>query len=456
MFGQLLIDPNYREVMSASTVALGVALGAATSARPALPAEMREELPGVFKTPEGWQVWKVNPQAIQARVGVAWWSDPTGRRHVRVGGAARLNDAARRFFAEWPGLTPLARVHPGRCYLRHVAREPRLVVACDCGLNGLPDVLNWMGPCCGPCFDRHLEAGRDVFLDSAALPASHVDTGEPAHVVAVAPDGTRIATAIHGQPFRVWDVTTGREMGIDLGACAVHELHFSADGNYLAAVCSLNHSLAVWDLAARRRVLMNPAVEHVTGLQFAGDLLLASTGQQLHIWEVASGRLHYTGQRRHQLTRLAASPAGFPVVLSHASEHELLVLRSATEQAESIRAPSLYPSALAVSAEGRFIAARESAEPAIKLYDLRDGRWCGRIKLRSGDIRDMAFAPHNSRRLVTAGSDGLGPSHRPRARRDPLARRGRPCPRLQRRRPAPRHLRRRRRRQVLALAQTAR
>src|SRR5262249_13901094 len=126
MFGQLLIDPKFSDVSAAVVAELRSARCLAAGAKVPLPAEIGEELPGLMKIPEGWQLWRVNSGMAPARVGVAWWSDPTGRRHVRVGSSVRLDDQARRFFAGWKGLTPLARVHPERCYVRLVARQPRV------------------------------------------------------------------------------------------------------------------------------------------------------------------------------------------------------------------------------------------------------------------------------------------------------------------------------------------
>src|SRR5262245_37153400 len=212
MFGQLLIDPTFLEVKAAISAALRQASSPAGERNVPIPPEIREELPGLWKAPEGWQIWKLGSRGAAVRVGVAWWSDPTGRRHFRVGGAPRRDHDSRRFFAEWEGLEPSARVHPERSYLLGAGTAPRLTVTCDCGLGGLPAALSWVGQCCGPCYDRYLESGVDVILDPRHLSATHVQLEQPAHVLTVSPDGRRLATAARGEPFRLWEVPTGREI----------------------------------------------------------------------------------------------------------------------------------------------------------------------------------------------------------------------------------------------------
>lgn len=410
MFGQLLIDPVDSDLLVALEAALRDAAPEGPAPEPgaalSYPPEMREELPGIWKVAEGWQVWPLTRRFTYGRVGVAWWTDPTGRRHYRVGGAGYRTPAADRFFTPFPGLTPLARVHPERSYLRTVAKESRLIVVCDCGMSGAPGDLAWMGPCCGPCYDRWLEQGVDLLESPERLPATHVDLGCPAHLLAISPDGRLAAAAPRGQATRLWNTATGREQQFPEGhERRVEALRFSPDGSQLAGLSA--HRFVMWDVASRRLAAHWSDELRLIAVGFAesGRWLVTATMHGLQCWDTAERHPMLVREVRAPVRELACAPAGFPMAV-HAGGHEILLLRSAHAEPESVPAPSLFPAGLAFSADGRFLATRESQQAALRLFDLHAGRWGTRIATTATDFRVFAFPPNNHRLLVTAGSDG--------------------------------------------------
>lgn len=91
-----------------------------------------------------------------ARMRIAWWSDPIGRRHWRVIGEQLDYTHRDTLPPEFAGF-PLTQVYPEGVMLCRDDHGERLVVACRCGAVGTPASLGWVGSCCGPCHDRREE-----------------------------------------------------------------------------------------------------------------------------------------------------------------------------------------------------------------------------------------------------------------------------------------------------------
>jgi WD40 repeat protein len=95
-------------------------------------------------------------------VKTAWWTDPIGRKHVRV--TARWWWAYTRPIAtprDPSGLPAVWAVYPEPVVRYRTLHTKRItsVVVCPCGAVGSPASLAWMGDSCGPCYDRRQEVG---------------------------------------------------------------------------------------------------------------------------------------------------------------------------------------------------------------------------------------------------------------------------------------------------------
>jgi hypothetical protein len=98
-------------------------------------------------------------------LGVAWWTDPVGRRHVRIVGRRLLPLSEfhlNRFGPPDVTTPPLALIDPEHCFVRHLPNgaTPELLVSCECGATGTPGELVWTGGRCGPCHDYEQDNGR--------------------------------------------------------------------------------------------------------------------------------------------------------------------------------------------------------------------------------------------------------------------------------------------------------
>src|SRR5262245_55887761 len=90
-----------------------------------------------------------------------WWTDPAGRKHVRVVGRTRSRYTRLRRETEMRELPPWWHVYPEAVLGVRGPKEKgeRYLAVCRCGAVGMPGSLGWMGDTCGPCFDRRADGG---------------------------------------------------------------------------------------------------------------------------------------------------------------------------------------------------------------------------------------------------------------------------------------------------------
>jgi hypothetical protein len=144
-------------------------------------------------------------------LGVAWWTDPQGRKHVRVAGRRYEGAAehARHIYAPYDrSRPPVWVVHPEQLLLRTLPGRPaELRALCRCGASGSPDTLGWMGDTCGPCHDHQEEFGTPLARQGLVLELG-------AHEAAVrgvgwSESGKTVITAGDDGTVRFWDPETG-------------------------------------------------------------------------------------------------------------------------------------------------------------------------------------------------------------------------------------------------------
>jgi WD40 repeat protein len=129
----------------------------------------------------------------------------------------------------------------------------------------------------------------------------------PIESLAVSPDGTVVATGVDDGTVRLWDVTTGKQVGQPLIAGAskgatVESVAFSPDGSMIAAG-DQNSTVRVWSVPTQRQVgpALSGGVDTVNAVAFSPDsreLASADDDGSVRLWN---------------LTALAGSQAAPPV-----------------------------------------------------------------------------------------------------------------------------------------------
>jgi WD40 repeat protein len=226
-------------------------------------------------------------------IGVAWWTDYTGRRHVRLLGYRRsLNrkELTGFFHNDGRAQPPLVVLYPEYTVTHTRGGKSRLCAACACGAFGPPQEIAWLGECCGPCHDRREAADGKA----PALRRSWRLVAESSpDAVAFSPDGQTLATNEFSGRVRLWDVATGTQrLVLDARQGWYPTVLFTPDGRTLVSTGNPPEGgLFFWDAttgALRRRT---PADCPVSCLTCSPDgTRLAGFGRRLPmLWDVATG-----------------------------------------------------------------------------------------------------------------------------------------------------------------------
>jgi hypothetical protein len=224
LFDQRLTDPTATEVADA----IGAAVEAVNAGRKAgqlPPADGVTFGARVVRESAGREAFfgagaaAGQPPIHLSRVVLAWWTNPAGRKLVRVRGW-RESDP-RVTSRGWPS-DPFAlierdlhnrpfawHVDPERVVETFTGGDPEWVAVCGCGAAASPEALGWHHGMCGPCADRVAEFGPDAV---AHEPGCLANSDFEPHDVTFTGDG-RFVVAVGPSRFRFWDATTGWPRG---------------------------------------------------------------------------------------------------------------------------------------------------------------------------------------------------------------------------------------------------
>jgi WD40 repeat protein/serine/threonine protein kinase len=255
------------------------------------------------------------------------------------------------------------------------------------------------------------------------------------HAISFSPDGQWIASSSEDESVKLWDAGSGEEIAAFRGHDGfVLDLAFDPQGSRIASI-GHDGQVKIWDTATSRAMLtLEGHTGWTTGLSFSPDSsLLASCGStggntepyEIVIWEVGSGELkrklggrnhsdlHYGVGRDGRLLNLAYSVAFLPdgktvAVRSHGTAVSLWdvisgqlvqILDEAADGGRGIEG-------LAISADGKRLAAGQSDLGIVKVWDLPSGKEVFRLDLQKGRFLTVAFSP-DGRYVASAGDDAI-------------------------------------------------
>ncbi|MFC0106074.1 nSTAND1 domain-containing NTPase [Kibdelosporangium aridum] len=236
------------------------------------------------------------------------------------------------------------------------------------------------------------------------------------NVVAFTPDGATLAVGSNDRMVRFWTVPDSGPpvpIGEPLNAAlnSIYAMAFSSDGN-LIAVGNASSTTQLWDWKARRMITSLPHPEPVTGVAWRHDdrlLVTNSVDGIARVWTVPGPSVPATERR---ITTIAYHPGG-QLLASAGSDVQLAYVPERNRP--STIGPALLPQAdqiggtVAISPDGRTLAADTRENKAVVLWDISDPRQPVRLgSPLTGPtlaIGSLAISP-DSRLLAAASEDG--------------------------------------------------
>jgi WD40 repeat protein len=260
-------------------------------------------------------------------------------------------------------------------------------------------------------------AGHDgtVRLWGVATGRALPQTGGTAFRAALSPDGTRLATSANDVEVRFWDPKTGKELpGALKIETPVTALAFAHDGKTLA-VGRVGGHVALWDVAAGRRLRETGGQGgFTTRIEFTpnGRVVVATGLDTVRLWDAATAKptaaaatlADAVGKFGTPLTS-ALAPDGtlLATVGLDGAVHVWDVARGLEVHAPLGVAQPGLPTALAWSADGRTLAV-SLADRGLRLWEVATGKERRRMTLPSV-ARSLSISVDG--RLLTAGcTDG--------------------------------------------------
>ncbi len=227
--------------------------------------------------------------------------------------------------------------------------------------------------------------------------------------IAFHPDGRRLLGTSGGK-LKIWEADSGKEIFThQVEKSAIGQLAVSPDGQHLALATrdqSNDEAMRIWDLAARREVLVLPAhTEDITCLVFSPDgtrLVSGSGDRTLKVWDVTTPPESLTLPGLPDSLKSLAFPPDGRQVFSATNNGEVKTWNLQTgEELSSQRFPAFIRLSGALSPDASRLAVGVGKALA-KVFDRRTGKELCTLQGHRQDIFGLAISLDNGK--VATGS----------------------------------------------------
>ena len=233
--------------------------------------------------------------------------------------------------------------------------------------------------------------------------------------VAVSPDGKCVAGGNQDGTVTLWEVRTACTKATLLGhQGSVFALAFSPDGRLLASG-GYDDTARIWDVTTGREVATFGEHEvKLSSLAFTpdGKSLFSATGSPggvVRIWDIASGRGRVVfrqsdsrnlKERTPNIYQIALTPDGGTLGLAVQGG---VILWDVSKQAERTSLPAFATTCLAITPNGKLVAARNKA--CVTIWDVDTGHVRAQLNTNaSPPIMSLAFSPDCERLAIGIGA----------------------------------------------------
>ncbi len=278
-------------------------------------------------------------------------------------------------------------------------------------LTGHADTVDGGGGGAG----RQLAGLRRLGRDGADLGRSHrpgtgraVRPRRPVAAVAVAPDGSWLASGGGDGTVRIWDVATGRERAVLTGhTSTVAAVAVAPDGTWLASG-SWDRTVRIWDAATRQeRAVLTGHIDSVFAVAIVPDgswLVSAGDDQTVRIWDVATGRERAVPSGHTSRVAAVAVASDGSWLASASWDRTVRIWDVATGRERAVlTGHTSRVAAVAVAPDGTWLASG-SWYGTVRIWDAATRQERAKLDGHTSPVFALAVAPDGSW-LVSAGDD---------------------------------------------------
>ncbi|KAF5371921.1 hypothetical protein D9757_011498 [Collybiopsis confluens] len=260
---------------------------------------------------------------------------------------------------------------------------------------------------------KHFPDVQQICLYSTQQAASIgiIKVGSPVYSVAFSPDGTRIASGSHDGTVRIWDATTGIQVGESLQGhdYPVTSVAFSPDGTRIVSG-SADKTVRIWDATTGIQVgeSLQGHDHWVKSVAFSPDgtrIVSGSEDSTVRIWDATTGIQVGESLQGHDngVNSVAFSPDGTRIV-SGSYDRTVRIWDATTgiQVGESLQGHDHWVKSVAFSPDGTRIVSG-SEDSTVRIWDATTGIQVGE-SLQGHDawVNSVAFSPDGTR--IVSGS----------------------------------------------------
>jgi WD40 repeat protein/tetratricopeptide (TPR) repeat protein len=221
------------------------------------------------------------------------------------------------------------------------------------------------------------------------------------------PEGNLLVTSDPADGAKLWEVASGRRLGLPKEAGTCGRAAFSPDGRRMLLLGRDGKGVRIWDRVSGQVVGPNPVTEASVHAGFSPDgrLVFTSGGSQVHLWDAATGRAIASLPRSETGTVSAAFSPDSRRVLSYGEDGIARIwdVVAGRDSGVTMRHGGAISSG-SFSPDGRLVLTSGGNYMA-RVWDAITGRAIGSPLRTGGSVNESSFSP-DGRLVATASQDG--------------------------------------------------